>query len=133
MPCTRDAHCNPNELCDTQPTCQQVGETWKKGGSNPAGPDKCWHDGHCTGPKKQCGFLLFNVHDMRETNKSEVVLDAKLTGSGARKRRGVCKDTGTPSKPRKVCNNASGPPACTTDEGDCTEYVLQALGGTKLP
>jgi hypothetical protein len=63
-----------------------------------------------------------------------VVLDRKLTGSGARKRRGVCKDTGTPTKPnRKVCNNAGGPPACATDEGDCTEYVLEALGGTKLP
>jgi hypothetical protein len=124
---------HPGDLCNEQPTCQQDGTVWKKGGPNLAGPDKCWHDGHCTGPKKQCGFLLFDVHDMRDTGKSDVILDAKVTGSGARKRRGVCRDTGTPSKPRKVCNNTSGNPACATGEGDCTEFVLEGLGGTKVP
>jgi hypothetical protein len=133
MPCTRHAHCYPGGLCNKQPTCQKEGDVWKKGGPNTAGPTKCWHDGHCTQANKtQCGFLLFNVGPVREANKKEIVLDSKLTGAGARKRRGACRDTGTPSKPRKKCDNSGGNPACAAGEGDCAEYLLEALGGTKL-
>ena len=134
MPCTRDTHCNPNELCNKQPTCQPEGTVWKKGGQNPVGPKVCWNDGHCkneTGAT-QCGYLLFDIHGIREANASDVVLDAKLSGAGARKRRGVCKKTGH-GNARKECRNTSGNPACTAAEGSCAEYVLEALGGTKLP
>lgn len=133
MPCTRHAHCNPDELCNKQPSCQQEGEVWKKGGANPSSGTPCWHDGHCTGAKAQCGFLLFDMRDLREPGKAEVILDAKLSAAGTRKRRGVCEDTGKAGKPvRKACSNASSGPSCASDEGDCSEYVLEALGGRKV-
>jgi hypothetical protein len=125
MPCTRHDHCSSAERCDGQPTCQEKGTVWSA--SPPPGTTPCWKDSHCTDPNKpQCGYLLFNVGNKRETGKSIVKIDAKV--SGARKRRGVCKNT--PSGSRKVCSNAgSGAPgACTPSEGDCSGYTLEALG-----
>jgi hypothetical protein len=135
MPCTRHQHCDGDELCNTQPTCQPAGKLWEKTATG--GVTKCWTDAHCTDSSApgydpntpQCGYLLFDVHAKRESAKSDVILKAKLLSSG-KKRRGVCKSTA--SNARKVCDNSSGNPACTTAEGDCTEYVLEALGGTKV-
>jgi hypothetical protein len=129
-PCTRHAHCNPpNGLCNTQPTCQQAGKVW----DDPSGTSsntKCWTDAHCTDPAfPQCGYLLFNLHEQRETGEASILLERTLAGAGGRKRRGVCKTTS--GTLRKACDNGSGNPACTAAEGPCTEYTLEALAGTK--
>lgn len=65
---------------------------------------------------KQCGFLLFNVgkkHDSASTNG--ITLDRTISVAAS----------------RKECSNGAGagaPPACGAGEGDCTGYVLEALG-----
>jgi hypothetical protein len=72
------------------------------------------------------------MHAIRGTT-GDLVLDAKLEGMDPGKRRGRCWKKGVAGAP-KECTNASGPPACNpATEGHCTEYVLEALGGTKLP
>jgi hypothetical protein len=134
MPCTRHSHCNPDGRCDQKPTCQEKGTIWST--TAPAGTTPCSRDSHCTDPAKpQCGYLLFNVGEKRELLKSTVVLDAKVNSGGLlKKRRGVCK--GMPSKARKACSNAGGggaPGACGTGEGDCSGYILEALGQQSTP
>jgi hypothetical protein len=129
MPCTRHAHCNskpgsgnPSGSCSAQPTCQKDGKigVWEFPGQ--ASGDKCWVDQACVDPTPWCGKRLFDVSDRKETpSKPELIeLDAKIDSgaSGARHRRGACKESRA-----NVCNQ-KGANAC--DTGECRGYTLRA-------
>ena len=122
MPCTRDSHCKGGR-CNGEPRCQKDGEVWTQ---PDASGDGCKVEGNCTKPgKPQCGYRLFNLENAIENLQQEkpppkkgiIVLDAKIVNGGPHKRRGVCKDDGTP------CGNGTGPVKCAT--GVCRGYQLK--------
>jgi hypothetical protein len=131
MPCTRHAHCDPNELCNGKPRCQVAGEVWRETPPPAAGTTACSTDADCAPSTPQCGYLLFDVHQKREQGRNAVILDTRLQPGGPRKRRGVC--TTNAGSAATACSNASGPgapPPCPPTQGSCTEYTFEALGGT---
>src|SRR5262245_18732965 len=81
MPCTRHAHCNPDERCSMRPHCQKAGTVWPERGPRPTGGAECWNDKECEGDaaRPQCGFLLFNLDAKHDPDNSVVKIDKTIS------------------------------------------------------